>query len=170
MYAKSMGGPCGKNALKSPRRQRLQPKSQKNKSQGYCSLLCGGDCQKILVGASIARPCPFVCEKAFPENALLRRVGGRPMVAPTHSTGQGCDFLTRKTPAALCGRGRGHAAQKSSCGLVMIRNRPRCRSSSTSAAFPSLPDSAGAGWSRCRRLRWRSWQSRAVSQGRHSPG
>ena len=51
--------------------------------------------QKTLVGASIARPCPFVCETASPENALLRQVGGRPMVAPTHSIGQECDFLTR---------------------------------------------------------------------------
>ena len=32
------------------------------------------------------RPCSFVCEKAFLENALLRQVGGRPMVAPTHPT------------------------------------------------------------------------------------
>ena len=34
------------------------------------------DCQKTLVGASIARPCPFVCEKTFRENALLRQAGG----------------------------------------------------------------------------------------------
>ena len=51
--------------------------------------------KKTLVGASIARPCPFVYEITFPENALLRQVFGRPMVAPTHSTGQECDFLTR---------------------------------------------------------------------------
>ena len=51
--------------------------------------------KKTLVGAGIARPCPFVCETTSPENALLRQVGGRPMVAPTHSIGQECDFLTR---------------------------------------------------------------------------
>ena len=51
--------------------------------------------KKTLVGASIARPCPFVYEITSPENALLRQVFGRPMVAPTHSTGQECDFLTR---------------------------------------------------------------------------
>ena len=51
--------------------------------------------KKTLVGAGIARPCPFVCEITSPENALLRQVGGRPMVAPTHSIGQECDFLTR---------------------------------------------------------------------------
>ena len=39
--------------------------------------------KKTLVGAGIARPCPFVCETTSPENALLRQVGGRPMVAPT---------------------------------------------------------------------------------------
>ena len=43
------------------------------------------DCQKTLVGAGIARPCPFACEKTYPEKALLRQVGGRPMVAPTYS-------------------------------------------------------------------------------------
>ena len=51
--------------------------------------------KKTLVGAGIARPCPFVCEITSPEKALLRQVGGRPMVAPTHSIGQECDFLTR---------------------------------------------------------------------------
>ena len=49
---------------------------------------------KTLVGASIARPCPFLCENAFLKNALLHPVSGRPMVAPTHSIGQECDFLT----------------------------------------------------------------------------
>ena len=39
--------------------------------------------KKTLVEAGIARPCPFVCEITSPENALLRQVGGRPMVAPT---------------------------------------------------------------------------------------
>lgn len=34
------------------------------------------DCQKTLVGAGIARPCPFACEKTYPEKALLRQVGG----------------------------------------------------------------------------------------------
>ena len=34
------------------------------------------DCQKTLVGASIARPCPFACERTYPEKALLRQVGG----------------------------------------------------------------------------------------------
>ena len=42
-------------------------------------------CPKTSVGASIARPCPFVWEKTCPEKALLRQVGGRPMVAPTYS-------------------------------------------------------------------------------------
>ena len=51
--------------------------------------------KKTLVGASIARPCPFVCETTSPENALLHQVSGRPMVAPTHSMGQEYDFLTR---------------------------------------------------------------------------
>ena len=51
--------------------------------------------KKTLVGAGIARSCPFVCEITSPENALLRQVCGRPMVAPTHSIGQECDFLTR---------------------------------------------------------------------------
>ena len=43
--------------------------------------------KKTLVGAGIARPCPFVCETTSPENALLRQVGGRLMVVPTHSIG-----------------------------------------------------------------------------------
>ena len=30
--------------------------------------------KKTLVGASIARPCPFVCEKTFLKNALMRQV------------------------------------------------------------------------------------------------
>ena len=41
--------------------------------------------KKTFVGAGIARPCPFVCEITSPENALLRQVCGRPIVAPTHS-------------------------------------------------------------------------------------
>ena len=41
--------------------------------------------KKTFVGASIARPCPFACEKDLPRKALLRQVGGRPMVAPTYS-------------------------------------------------------------------------------------
>ena len=55
------------------------------------------DCQKTLVGASIARPCLFACEKNLPGKALLRQVGGRPMVAPTYSIGHECDFLTRRS-------------------------------------------------------------------------
>ena len=51
-------------------------------------------CRKTLVGASIARPCPFALQEAFPENALLRQVDGRPMVAPTHAKKQECNFLT----------------------------------------------------------------------------
>ena len=51
------------------------------------------DCQKTLVGASIARPCPFACEKTYPEKALLRQVGGRPLLAPTYSIGHECDFF-----------------------------------------------------------------------------
>ncbi|WP_294760402.1 hypothetical protein, partial [uncultured Gemmiger sp.] len=35
------------------------------------------------------------CKKTAPENAMLRQVGGRPMVAPTHSLSMECDFLTR---------------------------------------------------------------------------
>ena len=48
--------------------------------------------KKTLVGAGIARPCPFVCEITFPENALLRQVGERPLVAPTHSIGENVIF------------------------------------------------------------------------------
>ena len=32
--------------------------------------------KKTLVGAGVARPCPFVCETTSPENALLRQIGG----------------------------------------------------------------------------------------------
>ena len=49
---------------------------------------------KTLVGASIARPCPFALQKTVPEKALLRQVGGRPMVAPTHAIRQECNLLT----------------------------------------------------------------------------
>ena len=52
------------------------------------------DCRKTLVGASIARPCPFALQKTVSEKALLRQVGGRPMVAPTHAIRQECNLLT----------------------------------------------------------------------------
>ena len=55
------------------------------------------DCQKTFVGASIARPCPFACEKTYPEKALLRQVGGRPMVAPTYLIDHECVFSTRRS-------------------------------------------------------------------------
>ena len=32
--------------------------------------------KKTLVGAGIARPCPFVYETTSPQKALLRQVGG----------------------------------------------------------------------------------------------
>ena len=70
------------------------------KAGAWCAIggensSCISGCQKTLVRASIARPCPFVCEKTFLKNALMRQVLWRPMVAPTHSIGQECDFLTR---------------------------------------------------------------------------
>ena len=52
------------------------------------------DCRKTLVGASIARLCPFALQKSVPEKALLRQVGGRPMVAPTHAIRQECNLLS----------------------------------------------------------------------------
>ena len=40
------------------------------------------DCQKTLVGASIARPYPFICEKSFPGKRVVapswRATNGRP--------------------------------------------------------------------------------------------
>ena len=50
-----------------------------------------------------------------------------------------------------------------------IRSPLRCRSSSTSAAFPSLPGWADAGWNPCRRRRWRSWRFQAGAPGRPLP-
>ena len=52
------------------------------------------DCRKTLVGASIARPCPFALQKTVPEKALLRPAGGRPMVAPTHAIRHEYNLLT----------------------------------------------------------------------------
>ena len=51
------------------------------KAEAWCAIggeksSCISGCQKTLVGAGIARPCPFVCEITSPENALLRQVGG----------------------------------------------------------------------------------------------
>lgn len=66
--------------------------------------------------------------------------------------------------------GADHAAACRSRRGAVVRSRPRCRSSSTSAAFPSPPGSAGAGWSRCRHRQSRSLQSRAVSRGIRSRG
>ena len=56
--------------------------------------------------------------------------------------------------------GADHAAACRSRRRAVVRSRPRCRSSSTSAAFPSPPGSAGAGWSRCRHRQSRSLRSR----------
>jgi hypothetical protein len=40
------------------------------------------DCQKTLVGASVARPCPFACEKNLPGKGVAapssRATNGRP--------------------------------------------------------------------------------------------
>ena len=55
------------------------------------------DCQKTFVGASIALPCPLACEKTYPEKALLRQVGGRPVVAPTYLIDHECVFSTRRS-------------------------------------------------------------------------
>ena len=41
-------------------------------ARGFPPLGENSDCRKTLVGASIARPCPFALQKAIPENALLR--------------------------------------------------------------------------------------------------
>ena len=51
------------------------------KAGAWCAIggensSCISGCQKTLVGAGIARPCPFVCEITSPEKALLRQVGG----------------------------------------------------------------------------------------------
>ena len=66
--------------------------------------------------------------------------------------------------------GADHAAACRGRKGAVVRSRPRCRSSSTSAAFPSPPGSAGAGWSRCRHRQSRSLRSRAVSRGIRSRG
>ncbi len=89
------------------------------------------DCQKTFVGASIARPCPFACEKTYPEKALLRQVGGRPMVAPTYSIGHECDFLTRRiisSRRAACYGGsiKSNAAKPGGGGLLSPTACERC--------------------------------------------
>ena len=59
--------------------------------------------KKTFVGASIARPCSFVCETTSPENVLLRQGCGRPMVAPTEEevkTGGGERYT--ETPQLYC--------------------------------------------------------------------
>ena len=53
------------------------------------------------------------CKKTVPENALLRQVGGRPLVAPTYSIGCECDFLTRRSVSRNC--------QASCCGRIKRR-------------------------------------------------
>ena len=89
----------------SPHRQDTCPAPRRGQRRGRLSAYAVlpyifpeyADCQKTLVGASIARPCPFACEKTYPEKALLRQVRGRPMVAPTYSIGHECDFSTRRS-------------------------------------------------------------------------
>ena len=39
--------------------------------------------EKLLQGRALLARARLPCKKTVPENALLRQVGGRPMVAPT---------------------------------------------------------------------------------------
>ena len=100
------------------------------------------DCQKTLVGASIARPCPFACEKTYPEKALLRQVGGRPMVAPR--------AIPHNSKCRYGERGAADAKPKAQIILDVLSSilatQMPCRTPSRSEALRSATAACGGSW------------------------
>ena len=102
--------------------------------------------------------------RASPIDRPLSRCGG------SSPQGSGGEPAPKQKPAAVS------QSEKTAAGMgglyryaVRLRSPPRCRSSSTSAAFPFPPGWAGAGSSRCRRRRWHSLRSPADAPGTLPP-
>ena len=102
--------------------------------------------------------------RASPIDRPLSRCGG------SSPQGSGGEPAPKQKPAAVSQSEKTAAGMGGLCGYaVRLRSLPRCRSSSTSAAFPFLPDWADGDSSRCRRRRWRFWRSRADAPGTLPP-
>ena len=102
--------------------------------------------------------------RASPIDRPLSRCGG------SSPQGSGGEPAPKQKPAAVS------QSEKTAAGMgglyryaVRLRSPPRCRSSSTSAAFPFPPGWAGAGSSRCRRRRWHFLRSPADAPGTLPP-
>ena len=58
--------------------------------------------------------------KTFPENALLRQAGGRPMAAPYTFNRQECDFLEERNPSKQLAAQRLAGAGEREVGKLLI--------------------------------------------------
>ena len=126
----------------------------------------------LLTAAPTAPPCIRRWRRSSPLHFFLASPIDRPLSRCGGSSpqGSGGEPAPKQKPAAVS------QSEKTAAGMgglyryaVRLRSPPRCRSSSTSAAFPFPPGWAGAGSSRCRRRRWHSLRSPADAPGTLPP-
>ena len=126
----------------------------------------------LQAAAPTAPPCIRHWRRSSPLHFFLASPIDRPLSRCGGSSpqGSGGEPAPKQKPAAVS------QSEKTAAGMgglyryaVRLRSPPRCRSSSTSVAFPFPPGWAGAGSSRCRRRRWHSLRSPADAPGTLPP-
>ena len=151
-------------------------KSKRKNASRFAQTGCGAQrplralsgTRVLLTAAPPAPPCIRRWRQSSPLHFFLASPIDRPLSRCGGSSpqGSGGEPAPKQKPAAVSQSEKTAAGMGGLCGYaVRLRSPPRCRSSSTSAAFPFPPGWAGAGSSRCRRRRWRFWRSRADAPG-----